>query len=191
MDRNYAKYSDLELTKLLGVSGQEQQEAFAEIYTRYSQTVYLYCLKMLGNDAEADDVYQDVFVKFVTHIRENHKEMDNIVSYLVGMARNFCINLIRSKQVQYKYKAEEPDYQKPFNYENKQLLELVERELEELDTESKEIFVMRIYQGMSYQEIGKICGVSESGAKNKFWRAKEKIRVKLGPIATELNNPRL
>jgi DNA-directed RNA polymerase specialized sigma24 family protein len=39
---------------------------------------------------------------------------------------------------------------------------------------------------MSYGEIGEVVDMSESAAKNKFWRTKEKLKEMLGPYMMDL-----
>lgn len=185
MQDDFSTYSDQQLADMLRGEHSQQEAAFAEIYTRYSQKLYLYCVKVLESSEEAADIYQDVFLKFVTSVRNDSIQLTNIFGYLLKMARNSCINFKRQQAVRNKY-TEEPEVQKPVNYGNKQLLDIIDKALQDFDFSSREVFVMRLYQGMSYSEIGTICDMSENAAKNKFWRTKEKLKEALGPYMMDL-----
>jgi len=185
MQKDLSKYTDVELSTMIKGSHSEQQAAFAEIYSRYSQKLYLYCYKILESSEEAADIYQDVFLKFVTFARNDSKQLTNIFGYLLRIARNSCINIKRQASVRRKY-TEEPEFQKPANYGRKQLLDLIDEELQKMEYSNREVFILRLYQGLSYNEIGKICGISENAAKNKFWRTKDKLKEALGPYMMDL-----
>ena len=72
-------------------------------------------------------------------------------------------------------------------YEQKELLDLIAASLELLDFKHREAFVLRQYQGMTYNEISAITGDSVSAIKNRVWRAKEKIKEILSPYLEDLS----
>jgi RNA polymerase sigma-70 factor (ECF subfamily) len=74
------------------------------------------------------------------------------------------------------------------DYEQRELLQILATSLELLDTEQKDAFVLRMYQGLSYNEISKITGDSVSAVKNRVWRAKEKIKEILTPYLEDLSH---
>jgi RNA polymerase sigma-70 factor (ECF subfamily) len=186
MGENLSQYDDGQLANLLRGDQRQQETAFAEIYSRYSQKIYLYCTKILDSDEEAADIYQDVFLKFVTTVRQDSVELANIMGYLLMIARNTCLNHKRQNAIRSRYK-DEPTVVEPKDYGKKQLLELIDNELAQMEFNSREVFVLRLYQGLSYSEIGKICDLSENAAKNKFWRTKQKLKDALEPYMIDLD----
>ena len=186
MSSKISKYDDIQLYNLLAGSKTEAEEAFAELYARYSQRIYAYCFRILGNADDARDVFQETFLKFFDSAKVE-KVIDNVPGYLLTISRNICINFKRDSRPNFTLE----DFQTWTNdvdYEKRELLQILATSLELLDTDYKEAFVLRMYQGLSYKEISKITGDSVSAVKNRVWRAKERIKDILTPYLEDLSN---
>ena len=108
-------------------------------------------------------------------------------SFLIRIARNLCINYKRDKRMTFApLDFEEEDSR--MNYEDRELLDLISKALELLDFDFREAFILRQYQGLPYSEIAKITGTKTSTAKNRCWRAKEKIKDILQPYMKDIEN---
>lgn len=70
-------------------------------------------------------------------------------------------------------------------YENKEMLEIINKALDLLTDENKEAFVLQVYEGMSYQEIADLTNLPVSTIRNRIVRAKMKLREILAPILNE------
>ncbi|MBI5325662.1 MAG: RNA polymerase sigma factor [Ignavibacteriae bacterium] len=186
MEKTFGKYSDLELYKALREKKPMAEAAFSELYSRYAQRVFAYCLRVMGNHDDAKDIFQETFMKFYNNA-QSLEVVDNIPGLLLTIARNLCLNFKRDKKTTYNI----DDYQVTSvetDYEKKELLELISMALELLEFEYREAFVLRQYQGLSYKEIAKLSGDSISAIKNRVWRAKEQIREILSPYLKEMSN---
>ncbi len=187
MIKPYGKYEDSELFAALKEKKAIAEAAFAELYSRHSQRIYAYCLRVTGSPEDARDIFQDTFTKFYRSANHKDIEVDNVPAYLLTIARNHCINYKRNRKIIFNF----DDYNFSTNdtgYEQKELLELVGRALDTLDFEYRETFVLRQYHGLSYKEISKITGDSIAAIKNRVWRAKEKIKQVLEPYLEDLSN---
>ncbi|MGA2297835.1 MAG: RNA polymerase sigma factor [FCB group bacterium] len=186
MNKSFSRMSDEALYKAMNGSRKDAEAAFAEIYSRYSQRIYAYCVRVLGIEQDAQDAFQETFLKFYD-ARNLHEELDNIPGYLITIARRICINLKRDKMPtlnidDYNVTTNDPDTDK------KELMTMIAMALELLEFDQREIFILRQYQSLSYKEIVKITGVSESTLKNRYWRAKDKIKEILTPYMEEMLN---
>jgi RNA polymerase sigma-70 factor (ECF subfamily) len=76
------------------------QKAFAELVRRYKKKIYSIAYRMLGNHLDADEVTQETFVR-VYEKRENLKSANYFSSFLLRIATNYCIDLIRRRQKGY------------------------------------------------------------------------------------------
>ena len=178
-----AKYSDQELFDLIGDAGSDAECAFAELYNRYSPRVYAYCRRFIGNETEAQDVFQETFIRF-HQSADGKREMTNAPAFLLRIARNLCVNLKRRTKSNVSFEEYmSPDYED--KSDQKELLKLVKGALELLSGDYREVFVLREYDGMSYQEIAKITDQPLSTVKVRIFRAKQKIREILEPYMTE------
>jgi RNA polymerase sigma-70 factor (ECF subfamily) len=183
----YEHYSDNELAELLSSKKSIAEKAFAVLYSRYSQRIYAYCLKVIGNKEDAGDIFQDTFMRFYNSA--SAKQINgNVAGYLITIARNLCLNYKRDKKPldtfeEYRYYESESITE---NMEKEEMLGLVNNAINKLEDEYKEAFVLRQYHGYSYQEISDITGASTVSVKNRVWRAKEKVKKLLAPYLKEL-----
>ncbi|MBI5326432.1 MAG: RNA polymerase sigma factor [Ignavibacteriae bacterium] len=185
MDKELENLSDAELFKLMSAGEARTVKAFEEIYTRYSPRVYAYCRRYLGNREEAEDVFQETFIRFYNS-RQSIREMTNLGAFLLKIARNQCINLLR--EIKRNSKFDEEIYIKHDDRdENDELLNLIKMAIELLPDEYKEIFIMREYNGLKYNDIADITGLSINTVKIKIFRARERIRHILQPYLSEMS----
>ncbi|MCX6147249.1 MAG: RNA polymerase sigma factor [Candidatus Kapabacteria bacterium] len=186
MSKKFSEHTDMELIYLLKGAKPDQEGAFAEIYSRYSNRVYAYCIKVLGSQDEANDVFQETFLKLIA-TKDISVEISSLSWYLITIARNLCLNSKRRKKDLIDF-SEVNFSSNDVNYENKELLDLIEKALDMLEFHEKEIFVLRQYQGISYEEIALIIKDTVGNARNKFWRAKEKLKAILAPYTRDIEN---
>lgn len=185
MTKELRKYRDGELVLELTKGEQKAERAFTEIYSRYSQKFYAYCLRLTGHEEDAQDLFQETFLRFCDLAKNEMKYIDHILSMLITVARNLYINTKRNlKNTVNLDEFELITYED--NYDQKELLELIARAIELLEFEHREVFILRQYQGLSYSEISKITGESVSTVRNRAWRSKEKLKEILAPYLVEL-----
>ncbi len=186
MAYNLEKFSDNDLYNLLSNGGKESEFAFLEIYRRYSGRIYAYCRRFLGNKEDAMDVFQDTFVRFY-HSSKEVRQMSNLSAFLLRIAKNLCLNYLRQK----KQSLEVEDYMSHIDIENQndtnEMLKLIHDAINQLPDDYREIFILREYQGMSYNEIAQHLNISLSLVKVRLFRAKEKLREILAPVISELS----
>jgi RNA polymerase sigma-70 factor (ECF subfamily) len=177
-------YTDEELVRLLQKNHAQSEQIFGEIYSRYSQKIYSYCLRVLENSDDANDAFQETFIKFYETVKKS-TEINILNRMLIKIARNQCLNFKRAKRDDLQYE----EYFIPIeddSVESKEFLNLIDKALQYLDFEHREAFVLRLYQGLSYSEISEITGANISTLKNRFFRAKDKLKTILQPYLVEL-----
>jgi RNA polymerase sigma-70 factor (ECF subfamily) len=184
MKRSIEKYDDSQLYESLSKKKDSAEAAFAELYARYSNRIYAYCLRLTGNSEDARDIFQETFIKFYNSCKTT-KNFDNVPGYLLTIARNLCINYHRDR----KFSTELTDFNLPKHnnlYEQKELMQVLATALELLDIDYREAFILRQYQGLDYEEIAKLTDSTIPAVKNKVWRAKEKLKDILAPYLNDL-----
>jgi RNA polymerase sigma-70 factor (ECF subfamily) len=150
--------------------------AFVTLYERHKQGVYLYCKRFLGATPRAEDVFQDVFLKFLEHAREG-KEIDNVRGYLMAMAHNRCLNVIRDRkypsdisEMEDLLPAEEVSYGETHD---------LQKALDALPAGNREALLLREYQGYSYEEIAQLTSVPLTTVRKRIFRARQQLRTLL------------
>ncbi|MDQ1267090.1 MAG: hypothetical protein QG635_2243, partial [Bacteroidota bacterium] len=135
--------------------------------------------------SDLEDIFQETFIKFYQNVKKDYKQT-NIPGYLIKIARNLCLNYKRDKRQT--VEIEDYDFSNNDNdrYEQKELLGLINMALELLEFDYKEVFILREYDGLPYEEIASICGLSLANAKSRVFRAKQKIKEILAPYLKDV-----
>lgn len=185
-------YSEIELFSFIRIGEESDRRlseaAFKELYARLSPRIYAYCKKVLDDVDLAQDVFQDTFIRFYKSAQQE-REMTNVPAYLLRIARNLCLNAKRDYGSHRFVELE--DYHGALSAndgDNRELLTLIDKAIEQLPFDYKDVFVLREYDGLSYAEIGEIVGCTEATAKIRSFRAKQKIREMLAPYLQDLND---
>ena len=185
MAEKQEEFSDIELFNSLSKDKETSDKAFKLLYERYSSKVYAYCRRFLGNKEQAQDVFQETFIRFYQAARQE-RVMTNVHAFLLRIARNLCINEKRNE----KNNVDIEEFmlvQNPAKDEKQELLELIKMALDLLPDEYREMFILREYQGLTYSEIVDLTGASIGTVKIRIYRAKQKIRKILAPYLKELS----
>lgn len=185
MPKSPDQYTDIELFELLKEGGAHAELAFGELYSRHSSRVYAYCRRILGDPNEAQDVFQDTFLRFYQSAQKM-TQMTNVPAYMLKIARNLCLNCIRNNKRSVSFE-EYHKLSKDPSQEKTELLKLIMMSLELLPHEYREAFILREYDGLSYAEIADVLDASLSTVKIRVHRAKQKIREVLAPYLADLS----
>ncbi|MER3328108.1 MAG: sigma-70 family RNA polymerase sigma factor [Candidatus Kapaibacterium sp.] len=185
---NSKKYDpDIELDEAVENLRKGSAEAFQILYQKYHNTVYRFCLRMLGSESLAKDAFQETFVK-VYEKRESFKG-DNFAAWLFTISRHICYNMLRAKKEHASFDEtyHQAKIQKTTDFGLKQALE---EAINSLPTSLRESFILREYEEMSYQEISDVLEIDLSLAKIRVFRARKQLRLILKPIIKELDEHR-
>ncbi|MCU0427915.1 MAG: RNA polymerase sigma factor [Candidatus Kapabacteria bacterium] len=178
-------YSDEELFGIL-TDAANAEAAFAELYRRYGHRMYAYCVRVLGDVRQAEDVFQEAMLKFFRSGQEG-TQVQNVGGYLMQTVRNLCLNRKRDTKITFSF--EDYDVHVPSSsaaYEAGELAKLVASALELLDDEYREAVILREYDGFSYQDIAAITQTSEVNARTRVFRGKQQLRAILQPYFKDL-----
>jgi RNA polymerase sigma-70 factor (ECF subfamily) len=170
--------SDEQLYSLLG--SVDAHEAFRIMYLRHASHVYAYCARMLGDGDEAQDAFQETFIRLYRTATGRSTEM-RVVPFLFTIARNQCISSIRARKatVSPEHCLMEVDAR---SYEDRERIELMRAAIDALPLAYREPLLLREYNGLSYADIAGILALPVSTVKIRIFRAKEKLHTRLAPI---------
>lgn len=154
-------------------------QQFNDIVEQYSDYVYRFILKSIGNHQQAEDVVQGAFERL-------WKNRDNVVaekakSYLFTTAYHLMIDDIRKgKREKYIEEYDTNKYSHSNTYSD--LSEILTDALNKLPEHHKQLVLLRDYEGYSYKEIGEITNFSESQVKVYIFRARKTLKEYIGKI---------
>jgi len=163
-------------------------KAFAELVGRFKKRVYSVAYQMLGNHLDADEVTQEAFVR-VYHRRDQLKNIDYFASFLMRIATNYAIDLIRWKQkgfisidndqetpgsvsIELTDNSERPDQQ----FENKALLDRINEAVKELPPRQRVTVILHDIEGYSKREIAVILQCPQATVRSNLHIARMKLR---------------
>jgi RNA polymerase sigma factor (sigma-70 family) len=185
MEQKIEQMNDEELYQYFHTGKVGSEKAFTELYNRYSPQVYAYCRRFLGSTDEAQDVFQETFIKF-HQIIEQKQGLTNAVGLMLKIARNQCLNSKR-KIIPTVPFEEYMTLGNENRNESDELLNMIKIGIDLLPDDLRELFVLREYDGMSYIEIAEITGQNMNTIKVKLFRAKKKLRKILEPYLADLS----
>jgi RNA polymerase sigma-70 factor (ECF subfamily) len=169
------------------------ERAFAEIVLHSQKKVFNIAYRMLGNLEEAKDLAQEVFISVFDSIKDLREEI-RFDAWLTQITLNHCRNrwkylkrrqYFNSDSLDDPIETEEGDvprdvYDPSDNpetlYEKKLIQQLIQRGLQKLKEDQRELLVLRDLQGFSYEEMGELLGLPEGTIKSKLHRARMDLK---------------
>jgi len=162
---------------------------FTILFNKYKKRIYNYALKMLGDKMRADDVVQDVFLKLFENLNNIHNKQ-SIQFWLFKTARNEIVGFLRSNKnkslITHSVDIDELEIKESTllveEFENKETNKLILDELESLNEDFKEVFVLKEYSGLSYKEIASLLNIDEDLVKSRLYKARQKLINKISKV---------
>jgi RNA polymerase sigma-70 factor, ECF subfamily len=160
---------------------------FASLYAAHRPGVYATALRVLGRPAEAEDVTQEVFVRYWRSPERFDPKRGEIGSYLRMMARSRSLDLLRHEQAdgraQERLKAVSPRDEAPLHEspavvaEHREQLGVLRDALRKLPVEQREALVLAYWGGMSAREVAAAARVPFGTARSRMRLGLEKLRA--------------
>jgi RNA polymerase sigma-70 factor (ECF subfamily) len=162
---------------------------FTILFNKYKKRIYNYAFKMLNDKMRSDDIVQDVFIKLFENLDNIHNKQ-SIQFWLFKTARNQMIGFLRSAKTK-KLISETADIDEveissdlslEDEIENKELNKLILNELENMNEDFREVFVLKEYSGLSYKEIASLIDIDEELVKSRLYKARQKLIKKISKL---------
>lgn len=168
-------------------------EAFRLLVERHSRPVFKVAYRMTGNEHDADDVVQETFLRAYRQI-DRFQERANFGTWLHRIAINCALDLLRARgrhDKHYIHESEDGEMSRSFEASDPQpdrlllsaeVQQHVAKALERLSGNERTAFMLRHFEGMPVEEIGKTLGIQVNAAKHTIFRAVRKLRESLEPL---------
>ena len=154
---------------------------FDEIYIKYFKDVYLYLLKLSGNESVAEDITSETFFKAMKNI-DSYRGECSLYAWLCQIAKNTYYTYLNKNKRIVDLDESQIDEVVPgvdISEENKEELLMIKKYLHQIPEPYKEVFMWRVFADMKYDEIGRIFGKTANWACVTYHRAKKMITDKL------------
>jgi RNA polymerase sigma factor (sigma-70 family) len=158
--------------------------SYGELYDRHAQHVYNYSLRLTGSPEDAADATQEAFLNILRRLQEDDTPVLDFSSYLFAAARNESYALMRRRSRVQVSDTPPEDRMRTADVATQPEPAVLRRDEQEavraangtLPPRYREVLALRELGDRSYDEIGRIMGISENGAAQLIWRARSKMR---------------
>ena len=188
--RRDASVSEQRLVKRLK---RRDESAFNQLVRLHKGLVYNVCLRMLSNNAEAEDIAQDVFVRAFMSIG-TFREEAKLSTWLYRIAVNLCKNRIKyhaRRRAQSHTPIEDANERSVIAGSGRTTGELncrpdealegyraekrIQRALMMVDEDFRKLLILRDIQGLAYADIVQITGLPVGTVKSRLHRARNAL----------------
>ena len=151
--------------------------AFKEIVDNYKQQVAKTVIGFLGNTREAEDVGQEVFIRFYKSMNQ-YKGDSALATYLTRIAINLSLNEIKRQKRNVSSDIDDVSYKLSVNDEPgvKDNVDTVTKALQELEPEFRSVIILRFIDGFSTKETAEILKLPIGTVLSRVSRAQKKLK---------------
>jgi RNA polymerase sigma-70 factor (ECF subfamily) len=173
--------------------------AFEELVRHYDQQVLRLAMHLTGSDTEAQDIYQEAFLKAYKSIG-NFRFECSFYTWIYRIVTNLCLDHLRKRTVRkedapvatdssgesYDVLDRVPDARSGANPERdlmrRELGGQISRALQRLTPRERMVFELKHYHGLKLRTVGEVLNTTEETAKNTLFRATQKLRGALADM---------
>lgn len=180
-----AKYDSMNDFELVNLIKSGNKHAFAKIYERYFDVLYLHAYHRLRDKDEAKDLVQELFSYLWSH-RESLNPTSNFSNYLYTSVRNRVLNILAHKYVEDKFLSSLQHAENKMEAitdhlaRERQLAMIIEKEIQSLPPRMRHVFELSRKANLSYKEIAARLELSEQSVRSHVKGALRLLRTRLG-----------
>jgi RNA polymerase sigma-70 factor (ECF subfamily) len=195
-ERMQARASEMELIRAAQAGS---RAAFDSLVRQYEQQVLRLALHLTGSEHDAEDIYQEAFLKAYRYLG-NFRFECSFYTWIYRIVTNLCLDQMRRRKTRREgngvlidHSGEEIDllasvsddrsFSNPAKeLERKALGERIQEALTKLTPRERMVFELKHYQGLRLRVIGEMLNTTEETAKNTLFRATKKLRIQLAGL---------
>ncbi|MBC7320446.1 sigma-70 family RNA polymerase sigma factor [bacterium] len=163
--------------------------AFSELVKRYERYVINLVYRTLGRSEDAEDIAQEAFVKAFLNIKK-FKEESKFSTWLSRIVVNLCMDKTREKNNREENLEEgiwltipQSSYYGPEEtLERMEIQERIREAVTSLPNDLRMVFVLREFEGLSYQEISEMLDIPIGTVESRLYRARMKLKSLLSDL---------
>jgi RNA polymerase sigma-70 factor, ECF subfamily len=195
-DRQQVRVQEMELIREAQAGS---RTAFDALVRQYEHQVLRLALHLTGSEHDAEDIYQEAFLKAFRYIG-NFRFECSFYTWIYRIVTNLCLDQLRRKKTRREEHAVVLDHSgdeidvlasvsdnRSFSnpakeLDRKLLAERIQAALVKLTPRERMVFELKHYQGLRLRTIGEMLNTTEETAKNTLFRATKKLRSQLAEL---------
>lgn len=157
------------------------ESAFNRLAVKYQEKIYWHARRMTGNHLDADEIVQEVLLVLYKKLK-TFEFKSSLYTWIYTITNTRSINYLNKKKLKSFFSLDEIS-DKAINQtdvidniEAKQKLAVIEKALQKLPTKQREVFIMRNFDELSYEEISEITKKTVGTLKANYFHALNKIK---------------
>lgn len=172
------------------------RDAFRVIVERHSRSVFRLAFRMSGNEQDAEEIVQETFLRAFRRLK-GFESRSSFGTWIYRIAVNCSLDLVRGRQRREEQHVAAdsettPEAELPPSRDagpdrlmfSEEIQRKVTATLKNLTPKERAAFVLRHFDGMAIEEIGRALGLKPNAAKNNVFRAVQKLRRELQPFVS-------
>jgi RNA polymerase sigma-70 factor (ECF subfamily) len=187
-----AEISRKELEEIVERAKDGSLDDFHRIYSHYSKPIYSFIWRLVGSPTDAEDLTQETFLKVHSELK-NLRDVRQFKYWLYRIARNEVYQKLRRKlrrsevsidneEIPYFEFLEDGSYDLDPEERvlSQELDRIVQSSLMALKPKYRDVFILAVFEKMSYEDITKIVGRSLLSVKTDIYRARLAVKEAVG-----------
>ena len=175
----------MNFTKWIESAKNGDHVAFRQLVRALETKVATTVVGMLGNCPEADDVGQEVFLRFYRALGKI-RDPEKCEHFIVKIAINSSLTELKKRKRRFKFfqsNVQEEDFrQETDEIETQEKTEMVQKAIQKLETKFRAVVVLRMLDGYSVKETAEILRIPEGTVLSRLSRGQNKLRIILEPL---------
>ena len=161
------------------------ERLFNEIVKDYSERVYWHVRRFVNNHEDADDLVQEIFLKIWTALPSFRGDAQ-LFTWVYRIATNETLNWLRREKVRSALRFTTIDAEMERRIDSDPFFDgdaadrALSKAVAKLPEKQRQVFVMRYYDELPYEEMSAVLGTSVGALKASYHIAQEKVRAALG-----------
>jgi len=186
-------------SELIRLAQRGDRVAFEALVRHYDQAVLRLAFHLTGSEADAQDIYQEAFLKAYRHVG-NFRFECSFYTWIYRIVTNLCLDHLRRRKTRKEESsvavdASGEEFDRMDNVADARpgadpQRDLMRRELgtkiaealTHLTPRERMVFELKHYQGLKLRTIGDMLNTTEETAKNTLFRATQKLRARLAEM---------
>lgn len=175
--------------ELIASARQGDENAFRLIFEQHHRFVFRFLYGMVGERRLAEELMQETFMQAYKNIGTVRDEA-KFLSWLCGIARHVALHSLRSRPGKNQWigiddqevtELKDAQLTPETRMLNTELKAVIHHALAALDEDKRGVFILKVLQQMSYEEIAEVTGFSIPKLKTDLHRAKAQMRRLIRP----------
>jgi len=179
--------------EFVSLSKKGNADAFEVLVRKHQKRMFNLAFRMIGNYEEACEIVQDAFIsayKGIKHFEEKARFSTWLCKIVINLSRN-CLNKLSVQSHREELSLDDPVFlddsriaKSPASdepsvlerLEKKDIQQKVQGCIESLESDFREVVILRDIQGFSYEEIGDMLNIPQGTVKSRIFRARSVLR---------------